>query len=192
MSFPGGFRQTAAESIDLERRRAAAAGALLARAHPALAVYYTQAVDEISHWNWPSARDDLDRSVIASAYEEIDRSVGELLERFGPADAVVLASDHGWEFNPYQHERMPHGVLVVADGRSSGFGGTAMVGAVAPTVLALLKLPRDAAGLAPIAGTPDFGVADYSAVAPLFVSDGAVRPDDGARQRLKSLGYTGW
>src|SRR5262249_27701307 len=134
--FAGSSRESAAESLDVERRRAAIAAHLIDRASPALVVYYTQAVDEVSHFEWPSARD-LARSPIAAAYEEVDRSLGVLRDRLQPR-AIVLASDHGWEFSPHQHERLPRGVLIVADGSLRGFGGTAPVETVAPTVLSLL------------------------------------------------------
>lgn len=167
--FPGQYRETAVESLEVERRRAAIAGELVVRSPIALAVYYTPVVDETAHWNWR------DESTIAAAYEQVDRSIGVLRERFGAPHAVILASDHGWEFNTYEHSRVPHGMLVVADGRVSGFGGTMRAEEVAPTVLSLLALPAP----------------DYSAIAPAFLAPHAGRADDAARERLKALGYIG-
>ena len=182
--FPGQHRDSAAEAMDVDRRRTAIVADLMARTPLELAVYYTSLVDETAHRDWPAASprrsgvpldERFDRSSLAAAYEQVDRAIGVLRDRFGPPHAVVLASDHGWELNAYEHSRVPHGVLVIADGRRAGFGGTMTAEAVAPTVLSLLGLP----------------IRDERAIAPVFLASEPGRPSDAARERLKALGYIG-
>jgi nucleotide-binding universal stress UspA family protein len=169
LPFSGQYRSTAREALEVERRRSAIAGGLMSRAPIALGVYYTPVVDETSHWDWP------DESSVAAAYEQVDRSIGALRERFGAPHTVVLASDHGWELNAYQHSRVPRGMLVVSGANQSGFGGTMRAGEVSSTVLALLGVPAQ----------------DDRAIAPMFLAPAGGRSDDAARERLKALGYIG-
>src|SRR5262249_10250889 len=112
--FPGRYGETAGESVEVERRGAGIAGDLVVRSPIALAVYYTPVVDETAHWNWR------DESTIAAAYEQVDRSIGVLRERFGAPHAVILASDHGGEFNTYEHSPLPPRMLLVAHRPLSG------------------------------------------------------------------------
>ena len=181
--FPGQYRESAAEAMDVDRRRTAIVADLMARTPLALAVYYTSVVDETAHWDWPAADprspapfdERFDRSSLAAAYEQVDRTIGLLRDRFGSPHAVILASDHGWELNAYQHSRVPRGVFVISNGRQSGFGGTMAAEAVAPAVLSLLGLPNR----------------DNRAIAPVFLAPEVNRSDDATRERLKALGYIG-
>jgi hypothetical protein len=91
---------------------------------------------------------------LENAYVEIDREVGELLALAGSDTNVIVASDHGFQFEPggdYNHiKTAPAGELLLAgpDINPAGHLAGAHVLDLAPTMLALLGAPigRDLEG----------------------------------------------
>jgi type I phosphodiesterase/nucleotide pyrophosphatase len=175
--------------LDAERRRQEIVADVLRREPFQLAVYYTAVLDDVSHDSWPAygTRD----SVIDEAYRRVDRDVARVREEFGGPAAVVIASDHGWEYNPYQHSRVPYGVLIVSgDAVTTGFGGTADLRSVAPAVLALLKAPAAQQMTRSLDGCPEPGVLlDEAEARAVFVRTGQATMSSAARDRLRAIGY---
>jgi len=143
--------------------------------------------------------------VIDAYYEHLDGILGEYLADLGPADTLVVLSDHGFQpvWDPARpatsgHHRL-EGVIAlwgrgIAPGRIEG----ARLVDVLPTLLVLLDLPL-ASTLegAPLVGALDGSfvqahpirqVADYG---PAAVPEGpdASDLDDNVLERLRSLGY---
>jgi len=81
--------------------------------------------------------------VIDNLYTLHDRFYRGWIEQFGPNDALIIVSDHGFEMNGNQHEFGPSGIVILYGApfkknyRLSG----ASVYDIAPTVLYLLGLP---------------------------------------------------
>lgn len=168
-----------------------------------LGIFYTHFVDSVAHYNWdfrfrrrflggdPAGKLDerFTYSAIADAYAHVDRHIGQLIDAFGSPSVVVLVSDHGWEYNDYEHFHSPEGVLVVAGTGATGHGGAADVLSVAPTVLSLLGLPATS-----VMGPPLVEVAPsrgsttrFDLLDPDFILESVIDPD--RRQLLRSLGY---
>lgn len=169
-----------------------------------LGVYYTHFVDRLSHYNWdfrfPDAwfggdpRAELDSrfnsTSIAKGYAQADTAIRDLMAAFGPA-SVILVSDHGWEFNDYEHFLSPYGVLIVANTGATGYGGIVDVLSVAPTILSLLRLPIANDMQPPIADvTATWGTTTaYSGLQRDFVLEEHLVVDPERRKLLRSLGY---
>jgi Type I phosphodiesterase / nucleotide pyrophosphatase len=155
------------------RASARVAADLFARDRPDLGVFYTHLVDTTSHeaWDFPDGR--FDDTPIRRAYDAVDQMIGSLIDAFGSDATVMVVSDHGWNFDDYEHFNSPNGVLVVSPSRERGYGGVVDVLTVAPMVLGRLGVAANASLEA--AGHREF-------VAPRF-------SDDERQQRLRSLGY---
>jgi arylsulfatase A-like enzyme len=144
--------------------------------------------------------------VVSEAYRTLDRSIGDLLDAFGPAANVMVVSDHGFELQSHPPENIPSydhrngaaGILLAAGpafrpGRTDGL-----------SILDLLPLMAELKGL-PLAEDLD-GRAGALTMGPLFVSQGAPRRvasygkrptgpaagaarDSESAERLRALGY---
>lgn len=154
------------------RASARVAAQLFARDRPDLGVFYTHVVDTTSHdaWNFPDGR--FDDTPIRRAYDAADQMIGSLIDAFGSDATVMVVSDHGWNYDDYEHFNSPNGVLVVSPSRERGYGGVADVLTIAPMVLGRLGLITGAATR----------VAQRAFIAPRF-------SDDERQQHLRSLGY---
>jgi arylsulfatase A-like enzyme len=158
-----------------------------------LAIYYTSVLDWLGHRHWDAVQgmgDSFDRTPVAAGYRLVDEVASTMIAAFGRPAAVVLISDHGWEFSEYEHFNGPNGVLVVSGAGPTGYGGTAHILDVAPTVLSLLQLPTATTmrtGLADVA--PQGSARRYTRTHPRrFVE--AERPQDkGRSDLLRTLGY---
>ncbi|MEW6322784.1 MAG: alkaline phosphatase family protein [Acidobacteriota bacterium] len=187
-----------------ERARVELAARLFAETRPDLAIYYTHALDSLSHHHWDFRLRDswfggdpqgyvaepFDGSPIAEGYERLDAALATLVSAFGEG-TVVLVSDHGWSFSDYEHFLSPYGVLVIAHTGAAGYGGVADVLSVAPTVLSLLGVPADARMQRPLADVtgPVHAPRDYSTVRREFIFDDNPLDEAARRRLLESLGY---
>jgi len=143
--------------------------------------------------------------VIDAYYEHLDGILGEYLADLGPADTLVVLSDHGFHavWDPARpatsgHHRLEGVIALWGRGVAPGrFEGARLVD-VLPTLLLLLDLPL----AADLEGTPLVGALDRSFVRahPIkMVADYglAAMPegpdssdlDDNVLERLRSLGY---
>lgn len=164
--------------------------------------------DRVSHAFWrfhePGAYPPLppgelaaSRSVVADAYRESDRLLGELIARLDPDTNLLVVSDHGTVAGapPYGTHR-PEGVLIAA-GPGIAAGRERLVMSildVTPVALALLGMPaaEDLPGEVPpglLAPAADPGtISSYEA-------GGARQPaaaetiDETTREQLRGLGY---
>ena len=137
-------------------------------------------------------------------YQYLDEEVGKLLARFGDQCNIVIASDHGFDFNGNVHGHAPDG-LFIASGpyiKKLAEAGDVTIYDILPTLLALLGLPqaKDMQGEAAreifsdefLAEFP-FGFIDsyeneFNQPKPSNMNlDEATRK--GIEQRLESLGY---
>ena len=180
------------EILSTERARARAALETIGPDQD-LAIYYTSVLDWLGHRYWDAVAamgDSFDRTPVADGYRLVDEVASTMIARFGPRAAVVLISDHGWEFSEYEHFGGPDGVLVVSGTGPTGYGGTAHVLDVAPTVLSLLQLPTATtmrAALADVA--PPRPARRYAKTHGRRFVD-VERPRDGDRSDLlRTLGY---
>jgi predicted AlkP superfamily phosphohydrolase/phosphomutase len=113
---------------------------VLDRVSDGLLFYYFGHIDQVSHVMWRSmdpghpAYTDADaayRSVVSDLYVEMDEVVGEAMARLGPADLLVVMSDHG--FAPWRRAvninswLRDHGYLAVTDARAAAAPGLAGV-----------------------------------------------------------------
>jgi hypothetical protein len=186
--------------IHSEGLRAEIAARAFARERPDIGIYYTHVLDAVGHMIWePAATPDvgearaertraLTAGRVAAAYRAVDDALKKLADSFGPA-AVVVVSDHGWEFNAYAHRTAPLGTAIIAGTGAKGYGGVIPVESVAATVLALAQVP-----VSPTMADPIREVAPHwttctecATVPPTFLpSQGG---DTQRRNRLRSLGY---
>jgi predicted AlkP superfamily phosphohydrolase/phosphomutase len=125
------------------------------------AVYY-RGVDIVSHdytrWVYgvifpkpvsppPQRVSDAERATALRAvdaiYEKTDALVGELMRGLPPETTVLVVSDHGWSYDGTEHWNHNPGVLIAAGGpiRHGARVEGARVFDIAPTILALLRLP---------------------------------------------------
>jgi len=133
---------------------------LLRRERYDVAIVYTNFLDGAQHMGWRFKHPDgcivcgdadpqaafsaeFASSKLADAYVEADRSIAMLIDAFGHDATVILASDHGWEYDDYEHFARPYGMLIVANTGAVGYGGMASVRHVAPTVLVRAGIPPD-------------------------------------------------
>jgi hypothetical protein len=133
---------------------------LLRRERYDVAIVYTNFLDGAQHMGWRFKHPDgcivcgdadpqaafsaeFASSKLADAYVEADRTIAMLIDAFGHDATVILASDHGWEYDDYEHFARPYGMLIVANAGAVGYGGMASVRQVAPTILVLAGIPPD-------------------------------------------------
>lgn len=192
-------------ALENERREVQAVLGVLRRDRYDVAIYYSHFLDAIQHYGWDFTSpgcffcggeeldmDALVRSVIAEGYIEADRTIAALIDAFGEPATVVLVSDHGWEYDDYEHFVSPLGIFAISPVRAgSGYGGAVSVLQIAPTVLTLSGLPPGVSMAEPL----DLGQAvqtprDYSKLVNRTFFD--VTSGDGELiRRLHSLGYIG-
>lgn len=142
-------------------------------------------------------------AAIHSYYEYTDALIGRLVERFAPADLVMVVSDHGFEAGvamlsltgEHKSEKARDGV-VFARGRGIPAGapaGPVTVADVTPTVLAWLGLPvaADMDGApAGFAGRESVSrVATYDTRPVERLAGGASAAEEDIKDELRALGY---
>jgi len=201
--FPTTSRTPGTVDID-ERARADFAVRAFADEQPDLGVYYTHFIDRLSHHGWdfrfpeglvggdPDSElaRNFETTSVANAYAQIDTQIRDLIQAFG-VGTVILVSDHGWEFNDYEHFLSPYGVLIVANTGATGYGGVVDLLSVSPTILSLLGLPIATDMQPPIAGltTTQGKTTAYQDLHRDFVTEGHPIADPERRELLRSLGY---
>jgi len=187
--------------IRSEAARAAIAARAFARERPDIGVYYTHVLDAVGHMIWEPAssrdaaearaerRRALPEGRMAMAYRALDDALKAITESFGSPAAVLVVSDHGWDFNVYAHRTAPVGTAIVAGTGTTGYGGAVPVESVAATVLALAQVPISPTMADPIRDVaPQWTACTGCAAAPgTFLSSPA--GDTRRRDRLRSLGY---
>jgi predicted AlkP superfamily phosphohydrolase/phosphomutase len=179
--------------------------------HPVdLLLIYTRSMDELSHLYWhthaplpgepPPPRDE-----VVEFMRRYDVMLGELLAGLGPADRLVVLSDHGMERNRekgaltgrHASRLSARGVLILY-GAGIPRCRAAVVSAldIAPTILALLGLPADGsmtghviAAAFPPGVVPPAKRSEPYARLPTADGDGASPADAAMIERLKTLGY---
>lgn len=179
---------------------------LLGRERYDVAIIYTNFLDGAQHMGWRFKHPDgclvcgdadprsafsaeFASSRLADAYVEADRAIAALVEAFGQDATVILASDHGWEYDDYEHFARPYGMLIVANAGATGYGGLASVRQVAPTLLVR-------AGVAPAEGMmPALDVAGPALPSRIYPDRreffAPVFGEDEKLKELRSLGYVG-
>jgi Type I phosphodiesterase / nucleotide pyrophosphatase len=184
-------REQAGGEFADDRDNAEIAAGLLQRERPDLGIFYTHVLDTVQHQEWMNTMldDQFDRTRISRAYDLADTIIARLSNSFGSDASIVVVSDHGWEYSDYEHFTSPFGAVVIAPHERPGYGGTADVLGITPTILSLLNLPADStmtAAIPPIvAARTRERYADT--VRRIFATDHV--PDAERRQRLRSLGY---
>lgn len=138
---------------------------------------------------------------IRTAYRLQDEWIGRFADALPEDQALVIVSDHGFEFNGTNHAFLPPGVIIAAGGpfACASLIPEADVYDVAPTLLAILGLP----GLEAMPGDVVHAAfadgrgptlerrAEYPAEwkSPTVEVDDGGADWNGLRERLKSLGY---
>jgi len=77
-------------------------------------------------------------------YQYLDQEIGKLLARFGDQCNIVIASDHGFDFNGSVHDQAPDG-LFIASGpyiKELAEARDVTIYDILPTLLTLLGLPQ--------------------------------------------------
>jgi hypothetical protein len=186
---------------------------LARRYRPEALFYYTHFADAANHWNWK--RDVVGRGLlypglvhadfepgpeVREANRLVDALVGEALARLPEDATLVVVSDHGFEFNGYEHDNTPPGVIAVRGPEvRAGVIERASVFDVAPTLLHLLGVPVavDMQGRvlpvwkpgSPLARPPET-VASYGGPAqPVAVGEASEEEIRRTQEYLRSLGY---
>ena len=181
--------------LEEERSRVAAIAPFLAGGRYDAAVYYAHFLDGIGHFEWEKVRSldaaALDRTTLGEGYIQADRSIAALIEAFGQPATVILVSDHGWDFNDYEHFLSPYGVLAISPAPEPGYGGRASVRRVASTFLSLAGVApgRNMEGPLPPAPAALPGVDHSSLVERTFYP--RVTSEEETMRRLRGLGYIG-
>jgi hypothetical protein len=203
---------------DFDWQAATALDALAAQEQPDFVNIYGHQPDSIQHdrWKWFEPElflgvepADLERwrDAIPDQYREIDRFLGQLIDRLEPGTTLMVVSDHGHSPTPIdrlysQHRHGPPGIVLLwGDGVRRGVDiANAGVLDVTPTVLHLLGYPvaEDMAGgvideaLEPGASAAAVkrSIATYDAFGAAQF-EGNVGPDLSAEEieRLRALGY---
>ena len=121
----------------------------------------TRLTDDVSHLFWEyseaEAKDlgvdpkkiEKYRDVVDKTLEWADRIVGKFIERLGPADTLLVLSDHGWERvskGVYHHFNAPDGVIAFygANVKPGVLEKSPHVLDVLPTILWLAGIPKGA------------------------------------------------
>jgi hypothetical protein len=137
-----------------------------AQVRPSLLMVYLAGIDQVSHHLWGALEPpelyprDLvftgsqrraTREALEEYYVYTDQLIGKLVERFDPADLVMVVSDHGFEAGvvaqgmtgAHDSPAAQDGVIFAQGGRVHAGGSTdgMYVDDVTPTILAWLGLP---------------------------------------------------
>jgi hypothetical protein len=140
------------------------------------------------------------RELVVRAYERMDSRLADIMAGLGPDEALIVVSDHGWEYDGTSHHNQPDGILL-ALGSPFATGvrlRKAHVYDVLPTLALLLGIPvsdelpgrilTDALRPDFLEAHPPVRVAGYGrpdAVA----ADAPPALDAGHVDRLRALGY---
>jgi hypothetical protein len=128
---------------------------------PEIVLCYTRLTDDVSHLFWEyseaEAKDlgvdpkkiEKYRDVVDKTLEWADGIVGKFIERLGPADTLLVLSDHGWERvskGVYHHFNAPDGVIAFygANVKPGVLEKSPHVLDVLPTILWLAGIPKGA------------------------------------------------
>jgi hypothetical protein len=199
----------------LTRRRARRTLRLMEVTSPEIVLHVFRHPDRAHHTYWrffepesfPSPlRPSPDRvrrfsDAIPAAYENVDRLLGELLDRTGPETLVAVVSDHGAQGGihaPYGHHE--EGIYILSGPRvtaSSAVGPVLRQEDLLPVLMAHLGLPvaKDLEGNVPSALLPrgrsgeTEPLATVDTYGPRAVSSEERRLDEDLQERLRSLGY---
>ncbi len=186
-----------------------------------LTMVYIWGVDPMQHYFWkyyqperwvgsPSHPDEiaLNRERIPEYYQDVDDFVARLVARTGPADTVLIVSDHGAgpveRYDPDKPVSGDHRIegIVIAAGNHVRRGAAASSPSildVTPTVLYLLGLPvgadmtgevmTDLVDPAFLARHPPRDISTYEAGRQASAEPIASPVDDRIKERLRGLGY---
>ena len=138
---------------------------------------------------------------VYAMYERIDRMVGELLDAVGADTAVIVVSDHGWEYDGTGHLHLNPGIFLAAGPsfRRNVAVNDVSVLDVLPLMLTLLDVPlsRELDGAVPedvfaanFSGSPSW--TDAYTMEPVSLPPGqdSTAPEDKLMlERLRGLGY---
>jgi hypothetical protein len=186
---------------------------LARRWRPEVLLYYTHFADATNHWNWKQdavgpglvhsglGHADFEPGrEITEANRQVDEMIGDVLARLPEDATLAIVSDHGFEFNGYEHDHSPPGVILlfgpwVRPGPIEG----ASVYDVTPTLLHLLGAPvaADMPGrVLPVwrpgspPERPPETVASYGAAdPPVAVGQASEEEIRRTEEYLRSLGY---
>ncbi len=189
--------------------------------HPQIQLILLTGIDRISHFLWGAVEEDVEmyperlrmrgakREAAAKAlrryYEYTDALIGVLLEGYGPADLVMVLSDHGFEggvrmgllTGTHDSDEAIEGVIFA---RGPGIPAGEMVKDmsvrdVTPTILAWLGLPlaedmdgRPAPFLTPVRTQPE-PIASYDTVEIERVHSAPSGAEEQIVEQLRELGY---
>jgi predicted AlkP superfamily phosphohydrolase/phosphomutase len=181
-----------------------------------LGVYFTSLVDVTSHLTWDfhspnkrlitSSPDSLNnaeweqlvlrhaQAPVFAAYRELDRTVGEFVERYQANFLVV--SDHGWTYSGFEHYGSQNGIVILSgpDFEPGVNLKEARIEDIAPTVVSLLGIPMSRELIGQPLGSATFIAQHSEYVASYGVpkrprKDNRPAIDNEELQRLKNLGY---
>lgn len=224
--FPGRFgTEWETEVFETDNAVTRIALAVERELHPIVMLVFLSGIDRISHILWgalepPEAFSESFRptpeeraaglAALRGYYVHADRLVGQLLDRYGPEDLVVVVSDHGFEASEasiarasapirltggHESDAASRGVLF-ASGPGIDRGATVegtTVNDVTPTILAWLGLPlgsdMDGKPAAFLERTPPPPIAthDTKPVDRLATESRGAEPE--LLDRLRALGY---
>jgi predicted AlkP superfamily phosphohydrolase/phosphomutase len=186
-----------------------------------LTMVYVWGVDPMQHYFWkyyqperwvgpPSPADEiaLNREQIPDYYRDVDGFVAHLVARTGPADTVLIVSDHGAgpvetydPEKPVSGDHRLEGIIIAAGNHvRRGVGGASpSILDVTPTVLYLLGLPAgadmpgavitDLVDPALLARRPPWSIPTYASGRQASEEPIASPVDDRIKERLRGLGY---
>ena len=200
------FLELAWNCFQDDRFGVAVASELLTTEQVAYLTVYTRSIDVLGHRLAKHiARDEQYMRIIERAYEESDRLLATLLGGCSEETTLLVVSDHGWSFEPrhYGHYHGPPGMFLLwgsGVARGAQLAQPPTVLDVAPTVLALLGLPRslEMPGRVPFEIlTPEIKriqpIASYGSHRPRWSfapgTGAASAGDDEEIERLRELGY---
>ncbi len=198
------------------------AGEIERELHPQIQLILLTGIDRVSHFLWGAVEEDVEiyperlrmrgaeREVAAQGlrryYEYTDALIGVLLESYGPADLVMVLSDHGQEggvgfggllTGTHWSKKAIDGVIFVR-GPGIPAGETVKdmsIRDVTPTILAWLGLPlaadmdgRPAPFLTPVRTQPE-PIASYDTVEIERVHSSPSGAEEQIVEQLRELGY---
>lgn len=185
---------------------------------PDVLMVFLPGIDRFSHWLWGAVAEAAElppelrfspsqrragRAALERYYQQTDRWIGRLLERYGPDDFVLVLSDHGFEAGQRllslsgSHESEEAELAVLFAGgpdidRDAGAEGTTVLD-ITPAILAWLGLPvaEDMSGRIPsfVDVKPAETIATYDIGEIERLPASRTVADEELLEELRSLGY---